>query len=185
MYFMLSFLSLISSLLLRNMNCLFQASKAKIEKKTKCIRDCNDIITMKKNATSIFYELDKNENGLLEAYELYTSLIDTGILVSIDIVTTLFNHINRNSDGFLSLNEFISYMIKPHGTITQETFKSLFFNIDVIWLSSLLSFMGGVFFAIGGFATEQPLVNHQANFYLAGSILYTFTSFRNVAFYKT
>ena len=101
----------------------------------------------------------------------------------IDVVTTLFKCINSSGDGFVSHEEFTSYMAKPLGTISQETFKSLFFNIDVIWLNYLIIFVGGALFAVGGFATELCLVNHKANIFLGDMALYALTSFRNVVLF--
>ena len=66
----------------------------------------------------IFQEIDKDGDGLLDAYELHSALFAKGILAPIDAVTTLFNHIDSSNDGLMSHDELSLYMIKPLGTKT-------------------------------------------------------------------
>lgn len=80
-------------------------------------------IKIEDSTRNIFHHLDKNGDGLLDAYELQSALVSEGILVPVDTVMTMFSHIDSSGDGFMSKDEMVKYLMKPLETNQKKLLK--------------------------------------------------------------
>ena len=86
-----------------------------------------------KSVSQLFSVVDKNEDGILDEYELHSILVANGILVPIDVVLSLFHAADTDKNGSLSLEEFGYFITSPSSDSYNkcaELLKSIRFGID-------------------------------------------------------
>ena len=112
----------------------------------------NDQITSTRN---VLKAVDQSGDEELDPYELQSLFINQGILVPLDVVTTVFNEIDHDGNGLLTVEEFASFLHKSKFHQRVDFCKRMWFKID--WWCIMLWLVGGFLFLIGCFYVECEL----------------------------
>lgn len=112
----------------------------------------NDQITSTRN---VLKAVDQSGDEELDPYELQSLFISQGILVPLDVVTTVFNEIDHDGNGLLTVEEFASFLHKSKFHQRVDFCKRMWFKID--WWCIMLWLVGGFLFLIGCFYVECEL----------------------------
>ena len=130
-----------------------------------------------KSSENLLQLADKDGDGTLDPFELHSVLIDKGILVPLDVVNDIFDDVDKDDNGNLTVVELSEFLFKS------KTLKGFDFCrrawSDVDWWFLVLFFVGGVMFLIGGFHSELGIPDPSLkNIYLAGGAMYNLGTLR-------
>jgi len=128
----------------------------------------NDQVISTRNVLNV---MDESGDGELDPYELQSLFISKGILVPLDVVTTVFNEIDDDGNGLLTVEEFASFLHKSKFHVRVDFCKRMWFNID--WWCIMCWLVGGFLSLIGGFYVELGITDSvNSDIYIWGAFLY-------------
>ena len=91
----------------------------------------NDQIMSTRNVLNV---MDESGDGELDPYELQSLFISQGILVPLDVVTTVFNEIDDDGNGLLTVEEFASFLHKSKfHMVSQAVLLGPFYSFQFQW----------------------------------------------------
>ena len=109
----------------------------------------NDQVTSTRN---VLKAVDQSGDEELDPYELQSLFASQGILVPLDVVITVFNEIDEDRNGLLTVEEFAAFLHKSKFHQRVDFCKRMWFHID--WWCIMLWLVGGFLFLIGCFYVE-------------------------------
>ena len=135
------------------------------------------IIDQYQSTSRLLKKADKNGDGVLDPFEVHSVLIDNGILVPLDVVNDVFDDVDKNDNGEITIDELSAFIFKSKASKGADFCRRMWSDVD--WWFLILFFVGGIMFLMGGFHSELGFPDSSLkNIYLAGGVMYNFGTLR-------